>query len=154
MAESQLIPVFIPALVVLLVDAERRKGSPLTEQEVLAIRDKGGCVTMPVAQAIALDGLKEARALDWRAAVVRVVEHLALVAVRGGEAETAARMLGYGVAFYAEGGRATREFTEMSTYDRLTADLAKALSRDRLAALMAEGARWSEEQAIAVAMRL
>lgn len=46
--EEPLIPVFIPALVVLLLDAERRKGSPLTEEEVLHIRDKGVCIVLPV----------------------------------------------------------------------------------------------------------
>ncbi len=55
MAEPQLIPVFIPALVVLLHHAERQKGSPLTEQEVLNIRDNGSCIMMQVEDAIALD---------------------------------------------------------------------------------------------------
>jgi hypothetical protein len=55
MAEPQLIPVFMPALVVLLHNLERKKGSPLTEQEVLDIRDKGVCMMMRVEHAIALD---------------------------------------------------------------------------------------------------
>lgn len=55
MAEPQLIPVFMPALVVLLNHAERQKGSPLTEAEVLAIRDNGVCMMMRVEHAIALD---------------------------------------------------------------------------------------------------
>lgn len=55
MAEPQLIPVFIPALVVLLHNLERKKGSPLTEQEVLDIRDKGVCMMLRVEHAIALD---------------------------------------------------------------------------------------------------
>ncbi len=55
MSEPQLIPVFIPALVVLLHHAERLKGSPLTEQEVLAIRDQGACMMMRVEHAVALD---------------------------------------------------------------------------------------------------
>jgi hypothetical protein len=54
MAEPQLIPVFIPALVTLLVHAERQKGSPLSEQEVLDIRDKGACMMMAVEHAQAL----------------------------------------------------------------------------------------------------
>jgi hypothetical protein len=48
MAEPQLVPVFIPALVVILLHSERQKGSPLTEQEVLNIRDNGACIMMPV----------------------------------------------------------------------------------------------------------
>jgi len=63
------------------------------------------------AKLAALAGLREARALGWRAAVVRIVEHLSLVAILSGETEAAARLLGYGVAFYAT-GTASREFTE------------------------------------------
>ena len=55
MTEPQLIPVFIPALVVLLHHAERQKGSPLTEPEVLDIRDKGVCMMMKVEHAVVLD---------------------------------------------------------------------------------------------------
>ncbi len=55
MAEPQLIPVFIPPLVALLHILEREKGSPLTEQEVLDIRNKGVCMMMRVEHAIALD---------------------------------------------------------------------------------------------------
>ena len=55
MAEPQLIPVFMPALVVLLTHDERKKGSPLTEQEVLAIRDRGICMMLRVEHAIHLD---------------------------------------------------------------------------------------------------
>lgn len=55
MAEPQLIPVFMPALVVLLHNLENKKGSPLNEQEVLDIRDKAVCMMMPVDHAITLD---------------------------------------------------------------------------------------------------
>ncbi len=64
MADSQVIPVFIPALVVLLHDAERRKGTPLTESEVLAIRDRGVCIMMAVERAIALDEKRGYNDLD------------------------------------------------------------------------------------------
>jgi hypothetical protein len=42
-----LVPVFIPALAPLLVRAEQLKGSPLTEDEVLRVRDAANCVMMP-----------------------------------------------------------------------------------------------------------
>ena len=44
---------------------ERQKGSPLTEQEVLDIRDKGVCMMLRVEHAIALDE-KQARELTRR----------------------------------------------------------------------------------------
>ena len=55
MAEPRVIQVFITALVYLLHYAEQQKGGPLTEPEVLAIRDGGVCMTMAVEWAIALD---------------------------------------------------------------------------------------------------
>lgn len=64
MAEPQLIPVFIPPLVVLLRQAERQKGSALTEQEVLDIRDKGVCMMMSVEHAIALEEKRGYNDLD------------------------------------------------------------------------------------------
>ena len=105
------------------------------------------------ARTAALEGLSEARALVWHAAVVRMIEHLALVAALDGKATTAAGLLGYGVAFYGR-GTASREFTERSTYDRLTAELGRQLPERQVAALMAEGALWSEDRAVETATRI
>ncbi|MGC1577806.1 MAG: winged helix-turn-helix domain-containing protein [Beijerinckiaceae bacterium] len=107
----------------------------------------------PEAKATALESLKEAGALDWHAGVVRAIEHLALVAALGGKTKIAARLLGFGVAFYAI-GTASREFTEISTYGRLSADLAKKLPKQKLKALVAEGALWTEERAVEVAISI
>ena len=54
MAEPDLIPVFIPALVALLLRAEQGKGSPLSEREVLDIRDRGACVMLPADKVAAM----------------------------------------------------------------------------------------------------
>jgi hypothetical protein len=43
--------VFLNPLVALLVAAERQKGSPLTEAEVLEVRDGAVCTQMPLSQA-------------------------------------------------------------------------------------------------------
>ena len=61
MPDEPLVPVFIPALVALLRFAEDKKGSPLSEEEVLEIRDDGTCVAMSVADAAAM---AEARGYD------------------------------------------------------------------------------------------
>lgn len=45
--DLELVPVPAPALVAVLLGHERRKGSPLTEREVLAIRDRAECMAMP-----------------------------------------------------------------------------------------------------------
>jgi len=43
--------VFIPALVTVLLHAEKTLGRPLTEPEAIAIRDNAVCMAMPVSQA-------------------------------------------------------------------------------------------------------
>jgi predicted ATPase/DNA-binding winged helix-turn-helix (wHTH) protein len=105
------------------------------------------------ARAAALDGLKAACALDWGAAIVRVIEHLALVAALRRKPDIAASLAGFGAAFYAK-GTASREFTEIATHERLTAELAKALTQEQLRTLMAEGALWNERRAVEVASGL
>jgi hypothetical protein len=47
--------VFIPALVTLLYHAETTLGAPLTEAQVLAIRDGAHCVALPLRMAAELD---------------------------------------------------------------------------------------------------
>jgi uncharacterized protein YegJ (DUF2314 family) len=61
MSEEQLIPVFIPALIALLVHAEDSKGEPLTHTEVLNIRDYANVMMMEKPHADALD---ESRGYD------------------------------------------------------------------------------------------
>ena len=46
-SEDDLIPVFTPALVALLIQAEELNGSPLTRDQVIAIRDNADCVMLP-----------------------------------------------------------------------------------------------------------
>ncbi len=56
--DDELVPVFIPALVLLLHEGERAKGSPLTEDEALAIRDNGTCIML---RRSAADAMAESR---------------------------------------------------------------------------------------------
>jgi hypothetical protein len=50
-AGEPLVLVFIPALVAILRHHEIEKGAPLTEEEVIAIREKSVCMAMPAAAA-------------------------------------------------------------------------------------------------------
>ncbi|AZF33000.1 hypothetical protein C4J89_3541 [Pseudomonas sp. R4-35-07] len=52
---EQLCVVFIPALSVALQSAETNKGSPLTETEVLEIRDLATCVAVPLGVALDME---------------------------------------------------------------------------------------------------
>ena len=56
-----LIPMPVPAIVVLLTNLERKKGAPLTEAEVNDIRDKCACIMLPVS---AVQKMAESRGYD------------------------------------------------------------------------------------------
>lgn len=47
MSDDQLVIMPMPALVAVLLHKEQEKGSPLTEAEVLAVRDAAICVMTP-----------------------------------------------------------------------------------------------------------
>lgn len=49
--DKQLIPVFMPTLANMLAHAEKLKGSPLTETEVIRIRDNAPCIMMKASDA-------------------------------------------------------------------------------------------------------
>jgi predicted ATPase/class 3 adenylate cyclase len=105
--------------------------------------------------------LGAARDTELPIAVVIALQHLAAVAALRQTADAlaleghcrAACVLGYADARYAA-LRAFREYTELQEYDRIVAVLGNALGEDRLAKLMAEGSAWSEDQAVAEAMRI
>ena len=61
---DDLVPVFMPALVVLLVHAEDKKGTPLTKDEVHAIRDSGACIMMESGVARKMDDSRGYRDID------------------------------------------------------------------------------------------
>ena len=47
MADDELILAPVPALVSVLLNLERQKGSPLVEAEVIEARDNAACIAMP-----------------------------------------------------------------------------------------------------------
>jgi uncharacterized protein YegJ (DUF2314 family) len=61
---DNLVPVFMPALVVLLVHAEDKKGNPLTKEEVRAVRDLGACIMMKACDARKIDDSRGYRDID------------------------------------------------------------------------------------------
>ena len=72
---DDLVPVFMPALVDLLVHAEDKKGTPLTRDEVHAIRDSGACIMMEADDARKMDDSRGYRDInpencwhDWQMA--------------------------------------------------------------------------------------
>ncbi len=52
---EELIPLPIPALVAILVNKENEKGSPLTKEEVLEIRDNATCIMLPISEKLEME---------------------------------------------------------------------------------------------------
>lgn len=50
-----LIPVFVPSLVTILLHQEKEKRSPLTEEEVLKIRDHATVIMLPLNVKVSFD---------------------------------------------------------------------------------------------------
>lgn len=99
------------------------------------------------AKVTAFSGLHRARAIGWQAAIVRIVEHLALISALSSDMAKAARLLGFTEAFYAK-ETASREITEYATYNSLKDILERNIAGERRAELMLEGSRFSDVQAM------
>jgi hypothetical protein len=52
--EERLVIIAIPPLVALLLALEKQKGAPLTEEAVIAIRDRAACMAVPESEAALL----------------------------------------------------------------------------------------------------
>jgi predicted ATPase/class 3 adenylate cyclase len=98
-------------------------------------------------------GLGLARRVRNEVALVGVLQHLALLAALGGDARSGAHSLGYVDGRY-EWLRMKRQHTEQWGYDSLLTALRKALSEDEIKKLAAEGAAWSEDQAVDEALKV
>jgi tetratricopeptide (TPR) repeat protein len=103
------------------------------------------------ALAIAREGIRLNRSLGRSAPVNACLETVALATALGGAGARAARLAGYVEAFY-RGVSFVRGPTQQRTWDRLLAVLRGALAADEVQRLMAEGAGWSEDQAVDAAM--
>lgn len=64
MPEDELILTFVPSLVSLLLSREQDKGAPLTEEEVLEIRDKATVVALPADVAVKVVAERRYRDID------------------------------------------------------------------------------------------
>lgn len=62
--DDPLIPVPIPALGVLLINLEKQKGVPLSESEVIEVRDKAVCMMLPLSAKVQMDEKRGYRDID------------------------------------------------------------------------------------------
>jgi len=102
------------------------------------------------ARQAAMQALNLARELQGRSFVAIALQHLALIAALQGETQRASSLLGYVDALIEALGM-ERELTEQWGYDALMASLRRELSDVEIEKLAAEGAAWSEDQAVAAA---
>ncbi|HKU81762.1 MAG TPA: hypothetical protein VJP76_06285, partial [Candidatus Tumulicola sp.] len=154
------------AAAALQLAGEARRGHETTHNRRSVANDLGNMA----AYLIALDRYDEARAQalqaliaarDVRATVLTayVLQHVAAVGSlrvpeeqRAEDArERAAMLLGF-VDARLESLEARREHTEQQEYDRMTTALRAAFDENKLGDLMALGAAWSEDGAVAVAL--
>lgn len=96
-----------------------------------------------------LHGLKRQRHLI----VAIALQHLAQVAARQGDTETAARLVGYADAAYAS-ERHDRHPTEKHEYERIVAILRNAYAPSRLNALLTDGRALSQDAAVKLALAI
>jgi len=105
------------------------------------------------ARASAREGLGFARQAQdaWTTAIA--LQHLALLMALAGRTHAAARLAGYVDVDYKELG-AEREYTEKWSYEKLMAALRGNLTETEIEKLEAEGAAWSEDQAVEEALKI
>ena len=101
------------------------------------------------ARSVALDGLRGTVTIGMIATLARSIEALALIAARAGDIERAARMFGFVLAQHPI--VRTRLGPRRVVFDQLQAALQTGLQPVERARLLAEGAGWTEEEAVAAA---
>lgn len=106
-----------------------------------------------VARKEALDGLHWAREAKNDVEVVAAIEHLALVTALKKQAQQAARLFGYADAKYKQLEEARTEANAWSM-DKLMIALRDELGEPEIRAFSAEGAAWSDEQAVREALKV
>jgi predicted ATPase/DNA-binding winged helix-turn-helix (wHTH) protein len=99
----------------------------------------------------AREALALSRALGLDDLAVQCLEHLALGHALAGDAERAARLLGFTQAYY-DLHRQTREHLEQAGYERLLACLERALPHSQLQLLLVQGAALTTDQADAASL--
>ncbi|HKE37530.1 MAG TPA: NB-ARC domain-containing protein [Candidatus Baltobacteraceae bacterium] len=100
----------------------------------------------------AREGLRMARQVRNEETIAVALQHLSVLAALGGDARRGAHLLGYVDRQYTGLG-IQREQTEQWGYDKLIATLRDTLSANEIETLEAEGAAWSEEQAVEEALK-
>ena len=105
------------------------------------------------ARETAREGLRWARQAQDALCIAALLQHIALLLALRGEVNDAARLIGYVNVQFKELGN-ERETTEKWGYEKLMAALREHLSKTEIEKLAAEGAPWSEDQAVEEALKV
>src|ERR1700694_5215314 len=105
------------------------------------------------AREAAREGMGWARKGQYTLGFAVALQHLALLAALSRQVHTAARLSGYVDAQFEELG-SDREPTEKSEQDKLLAALREQLAEAEIEKLAADGAAWSEDQAVEEALKV
>ena len=105
------------------------------------------------AREAAREGLRWARQAQHALCIAIALQHIALLLALRGEVNDAARLIGYVNVQFKELGN-EREATEKWGYEKLMAALREQLSEAEIEKLAAEGAAWSEDQAVDEALKV
>jgi hypothetical protein len=101
----------------------------------------------------AREGLRLARQARNDPQTAIALQNFSLISALRGDKRRSAQLLGYVDAQYTALGM-QRETTEQWGYDKLVAALRETLSADEIARLAADGAAWSEDQAVEEALKV
>ena len=120
-----------------------------------SLRNLSGCLLragdLAAGRATAQEGLRLSQSLGNGMVVAMCLDNLALAAALGGDAGLAAPLVGYADAFYGRIGH-TRQDNEQEERATVAARLDAELDPETQARLIAEGAAWSEDAAVAAAL--
>jgi predicted ATPase/DNA-binding XRE family transcriptional regulator len=134
--------------------AEAARRARTTQREITALTNAAACRLALGDVAGARVDAREALALARAASPIEVaiaIQHLATVASLDGDALRGARLSGYVDAWFLSEG-CERGLTERRTHEMLMNTLHEKLGSAEIERLSAEGARFSEEQAAALAL--
>ncbi len=105
------------------------------------------------AREAAREGLRRARQAQFAIVITIALQYIALLLALLGDVNGAARLIGYVNLQFKELGY-EREITEKWAYEKLIAALREQLSEADIEKLAAEGAAWSEDQAVEEALKV
>lgn len=132
------------------------RGKNATNLALESVNSAAYCIALGKldrARDVAREGLRWARQAQDALNIALALQHFALLGALHREVDIAARLIGYVNVQLKELG-SEREYTEKWGYEKLMTGLHERLSEAEIEKLAAEGAVWSEDQAIEEALKV